>query len=445
MSKKRKLCFFRSLNRIFNLRFYILSLGFPQIYLGNRSLNRIFAVRMALTCRIVLVMTLLFVLRLKAQALVTDTMSVTNVTDTLVQDNGSSDEERRKKGMLAWLVNYLRNANKESDKPFDCSIVAGPFYDATSSLSLGGGISALYSWDRDDDLLKKSTLSVMAKLSIKGMVSIDVTGKNYMKHDRQRWNYRLEVIHSPMDFWGIGYENGLNDDNKGRYKQANVRFTPDYLFRLCKNLYLGPMMNLKYTYTYDLSTPSLIEEQHRSITSVGMGAAMSYDSRDVAMNAYRGQYLRIEHLVYPKGMNRHAFSSTDVTFSTYHGLWKNAVLAMEYHSLFNHGNRVPWTMLAQVAEETNRMRGYYEGRYRDRNIIEAQAEIRQRLPKRFGLVAFVGAANVFSDFQDINLHHTLPNYGGGVRWEFKERVNLRLDVGMTKNRPGVVFNINEAF
>ncbi len=352
---------------------------------------------------------------------------------------------RARKGVVLAVLNYFRNSNKESDKRFDCSVVGGPYYNATTSFGIGGGVSGLYSWDPSDSTLRRSSLSVMAMVSVKGIVALEVRGTNYMKKDRSRWNYRLKVSNTPMDFWGIGYNHGINDATKGKYKQIKVQFKPDYLFRIAKDFYLGFLLNVDCTHTYEFSNPELIYGQRESVAAVGAGVALNYDSRDVSTNAYRGQYLRAEQLFYPKFANKYYFNATDVTFSTYHPLWRSAVFAAEYHSLFNFGDNVPWTMLALVAETTNRMRGYYEGRYRDRNIIEAQVEIRQRLPRRFGVVAFAGAANVFPEFDEINMRHTLPNYGVGARWEFKQRVNIRLDFGFTKNKPGVVFNINEAF
>ena len=90
------------------------------------------------------------------------------------------------------------------------------------------------------------------------------------------------------------------------------------------------------------------------------------------------------------------------------------------------------------------MRGYYEGRYRDRHYMAAQVELRQHIWHRIGAVVWVGAGNVFHDRHSFK--HILPNYGIGYRWEFKKRVNVRLDVGFGK--PGqysFMFNINEAF
>ncbi len=349
-------------------------------------------------------------------------------------------------GFGSRIGSYFKNSNKDTGKRFDWSVLGGPFYSQTQKLLIGAGASALYKWDRSDSLLQKSSLHVMAKVSVKGMVGAEVSGMNYMKHDEYRWSYRLKFSNTPMKFWGIGYDDGINNDNEGSYKQFKVQFKPDFLFRVADNFYLGLLAHVNYTSTYDFTNRELIGDQSTKIVATGVGAVVNYDSRDNSLNAYRGQYLRIEQTLYPKFMNKYYFNSTDITFSTYHRTWSTAVLAFEYHSLFNYSGEVPWTMLALVAENYNRMRGYYEGRYRDKNIIEAQLELRQRLPRRFGVVAFVGAANVFRYFNDIQVRNTLPNYGVGGRWEFKQRVNIRIDLGFTnKNKPGVVFNINEAF
>ena len=91
------------------------------------------------------------------------------------------------------------------------------------------------------------------------------------------------------------------------------------------------------------------------------------------------------------------------------------------------------------------MRGYYDGRYRDRNLVEAQVELRQKVWRRNGIALWVGAGNVFHDFNTFRWSQTLPNFGVGYRWEFKKRVNVRLDLGFGRNGSGFIFNINEAF
>ncbi len=359
-----------------------------------------------------------------------------------LSDDSTQVEHR---GIVSKVINYFRESNVEKDKGFDMSFVVGPFYDTTTSFAVGGGISAKYRWDDSDLEIRKSTMSLMAKVSVKGMVALDFSGMNYMLHDKVRWNYLLKVSNEPMDFWGIGYDMGEDDANKGSYDKFKLQFKPDFMWRLAPNLYAGGVMHINYTNTRNFENEWAINGQDANIIATGFGVVLQYDSRDYPTAAYRGHYVRAEQLFYPTHLNTSGFISTDITYSTYHQVWRSCTLAMEWHSLFNYGGEVPWTMLAQVAENSSRMRGYYEGRYRDRNIMEAQVELRQRLPKRFGVVVFAGAANVFDDFDQIDMSHTLPNYGVGLRWEFKQRVNLRLDVGMTKDDPGVVFNINEAF
>ena len=45
----------------------------------------------------------------------------------------------------------------------------------------------------------------------------------------------------------------------------------------------------------------------------------------------------------------------------------------------------------------------------------------------------------------MRLKKSLMNFGVGYRWAFKENVNVRLDLGFTRNGMGFAFNINEAF
>jgi hemolysin activation/secretion protein len=91
------------------------------------------------------------------------------------------------------------------------------------------------------------------------------------------------------------------------------------------------------------------------------------------------------------------------------------------------------------------MRGYYDGRYIDKSLVNATVELRQHIYKRHSAVCWVGAGEVFSNNTHFALKRILPNFGIGYRWEFKKRVNVRLDLGFGKKETGVIFSINEAF
>lgn len=356
----------------------------------------------------------------------------------------AADTSRHRFRLLKWVGNYLKNTNKKTDRPFDYSVLIGPSYSASTSAGLGGTVSGLYSWDRADSLLPKSNVSVFANASLTGMLAIGVRGNNFLPHERYRLNYQLYILNFPGKFWGIGYDNGANDSNESDYNRIKVQFKPSFLFRLTSSLYAGVVGDMQWVNAFGFDRPDLLGGQDNSTVSCGLGVNFTYDSRDFVLNAYRGHYFCLEQMFYPSGLgNDYAFSYTDLTYSTYHRVWKGGILALELHTLFNYGD-VPWTMLAQVGVQ-GRMRGYYEGRYRDKNIMEGQLELRQRIKGRHGVALWVGAANVFHNFNNIYYDHTLPNYGIGYRWEFKKRVNVRLDFGFTKDSPNFTFNINEAF
>lgn len=355
-----------------------------------------------------------------------------------------TDTVRQRFRLFKWLGNYLRNTNKKTDRPFDYSVLIGPSYGASTSVGLGGTVSGLYSWDRADSLLPKSNVSVFANASLTGMLAVGVRGNNFLPHERYRFNYQLYILNFPGKFWGIGYKNGADDANEGDYRRIKVQFKPDFLFRLSSRMYAGVVGDIQWVNAFGMDCPDLLGGQAHAVVARGAGLNFTFDSRDFVLNAYSGNYFCIEQMFYPSAFgNSYSFSYTDLTYSTYHQLWKGGVLALELHTLFNYGD-VPWTMLAQVGVQ-GRMRGYYEGRYRDRNIMEGQLELRQRIRKRHGMAFWVGAANVFPDFSNIYFRQILPNYGLGYRWEFKKRVNVRLDLGFTKDNPNFTFNINEAF
>lgn len=62
-----------------------------------------------------------------------------------------------------------------------------------------------------------------------------------------------------------------------------------------------------------------------------------------------------------------------------------------------------------------------------------------------GSAVWPGGGTVFSRLGSLRLGDVLPNYGLGLRIEFKHRVNVRVDYGFGKDTGGFVFQFAEAF
>lgn len=366
--------------------------------------------------------------------------------DSLAVD--SVDTKPKKKNFFSKISDYFSNSNKyDPSKKIDFGIIGGPHYNSTTGFGLGIVASGLYSYDRKDPELPLSNLSLFGDVTTSGFLVIGLRGNNIFPKEKYRFDYSLYVYTFPSKLWGIGYDAGNNDDNETSYSRVKFEVKPRFLFRLAKNTYLGPIADVQYVKVSDLDAHGLSllgSNPGMKFFTAGGGLSFVYDSRDVMLNATKGWFVQVDQIFNPSFFgNDYVYHNTDITVATYHKAWKGAIIAGEYHSLFNYKD-VPWPMLASVGGPS-RMRGYFEGRYRDKNIVEAQIELRQHLWKRNGMAVWVGAANVFPKFDAMRLRKTLLNGGIGYRWAFKQGVNVRLDLGFTKNGMGFTFNINEAF
>jgi hypothetical protein len=95
-----------------------------------------------------------------------------------------------------------------------------------------------------------------------------------------------------------------------------------------------------------------------------------------------------------------------------------------------------------------RMRGYFNGRYRDNFYMVMQLEYRQMVWWRLGFAVFGGVGNVAEEMIDFSFKNIKYNFGAGLRLMFNEaeKVNLRVDFGMgSGGNAGLYFGIEEAF
>lgn len=358
----------------------------------------------------------------------------------------AADTTVRKKGFINKVLAYFNDANKtDYSKKFDFSIIGGPHYSTDTKLGLGLVAAGLYRTDSNDTILPPSNMSLFGDVSTVGFYMLGVRGLHIFPHDRYRLDYTLYFYSFPCKYWGIGYANGNNDANETEMNRWQAQAKASFMFRVAPSTYIGPMLTFDFIEGKDIKNPELLEGMDRITRNTGVGLTFVYDSRDVTTNPKRGFYVNLSQCFRPKFMgNDYAFSTTDLRFNAYRRVWKGGIIATDLRSQLNFGNP-SWGMMALLGNSYS-MRGYYEGRYRDKHKIGAQVELRQHVWKRNSVVAWVGAGTVFNKFSSMRMGHVLPNFGIGYRWEFKKDVNVRLDYGFGKSgQSGFIFNINEAF
>ena len=94
------------------------------------------------------------------------------------------------------------------------------------------------------------------------------------------------------------------------------------------------------------------------------------------------------------------------------------------------------------------MRGYYKGAFRDKTLLDFQAEYRVPVWNIFGLATWLGFGQVSDSYQTMSLNEFRPSYGIGlrVRVDSRSNTNLRLDFGFGSNGiHGTYISFAEAF
>lgn len=289
----------------------------------------------------------------------------------------------------------------------------------------------------------QSAISVTAGISTKLFVFGAVTGLHYSPGGNFLIDYTLKYRYLPRYFWGLGYENGDDNGNKSSFKEQSLGFRTELLYRSVNGIRAGGIVGYDYFLSGDFSSPELIGNLPLSNSAISLGGRFEYDTRDNISSPEHGMYIDLEQLFFIGLSNNAPYYRTKITADFYFPLWEGGVAAIDLFGEFNYGDS-PWMMWAQMGGE-ERMRGYYHGKYRDRNLISAQLELRQHIYKGHGAALWTGAGNIFHDFTQFNIANTLPTLGLGYRFTFFGLI-LRADVGFGKAGQISFFaGVNQAF
>ena len=360
-------------------------------------------------------------------------------------DFNLDNKTQTEKNIFKRLYNYLTNANQPyngKNKKFDLIFVAAPHYSSDIKFALVVAASAQYKTDSKADT-PLSTISLSGDFSTSGYISTSLKGIAIFNEDKYRLCHDFSFYSQTSYFWGVGYEMGRYAP-KSVYRRVKGTAKIDFLYNAYNSIYLGPTLNFNYINGLHFTEISYLKGEPRMNYNLGIGVQVVYDSRDFAPNAKSGMYLGYEQSISPSAFsNSGVFQKSEVFYRYYRSLWLGGIIAAEFHLASVYGD-TPWSVMPYLGG-SSRMRGYYEGRYRDRNVAEFQLELRQNLYKRHGMVMWIGAGNVFHDYGKFKFTHTLPNFGIGYRWEFRDRINLRMDIGRGLDQIGIIFNIEEAF
>ena len=274
---------------------------------------------------------------------------------------------------------------------------------------------------------------------------LDLYWRNGTYHLEGYMNYKK----FPDKFYGIG--NHTSEDDEENYTPKSVTFQMNLQKKVSSRLNIGVQYEFEHTKIIEVEENGLLVHGDIAGSKGGMvsgaGLLVNRDTRDNIFYPSSGSFYQLSASLFSSSLGSdYDFNRFTLDLRQYFPLFSSQVLACQGYINIITGDP-PFQMLSLFGGR-ERMRGYFEGRYRDKNMMAFQIEYRiMPVLWRFGLVVFAGFGDVSDKMENFELRNFKYSVGGGIRYLFirEEKINVRLDFGHGKNSSGIYITIGEAF
>ena len=314
------------------------------------------------------------------------------------------------------------------------------------ALMLGG----IHSFDRDSTA-KPSTGAIGGFYSENkswGVVAMEMA-----RLGRDKWRLRGLASYAKVryDFYGIGEDAGDAGRSIG-IEQEFALGNLSALYRIAPGFYVGPQFFwMQTTATPQDTIGAAVSPTGDDLVETDLAAPgihLEFDSRDDDYWPTHGSFARVKALFFTEtfGGSR-AFERYVAAWSWYgHLRGERLLLATNVNAAAASGN-APFYALPSVGAGRFALRGYTQGRYRDKVMTTAQAELRFHTRGRLGFTAFGGFGQVAPTAGEIFEAEVLPAGGAGVRVRLTrlQAIHFRFDVAWGKDGAISYFGVTEVF
>ncbi len=324
-------------------------------------------------------------------------------------------------------------------------------YSPDTRLMFGGFVIGQFKPNHAGDETRPSNIQLTATYTLNEQISLQAQNTIIFPKELWIWKGELGYKKFPQNYWGIGTNTLEEDELNVNYQE--IKLKQSVLRKIKENIYLGPQLHFGHMYDVSfenldnqpISFPELIGSE--GSTNVGLGLVFNWDKRDNVLTPTRNHFVELSALFYSTFLGEYGFQSYKIDARKYFSLKKTGyeVLAFQTQMLFTTGD-VPFDELGLIGGEVI-MRGYMEGRFRDKHSLQAQMEYRRLISGRFGAVGFGAIGNVMPKIGDLELDKTKWTLGAGLRYNINKEdpTYIRIDYGIGKDTSGLYVTFGEAF
>lgn len=361
---------------------------------------------------------------------------------------GSSPQKRQ-----SFPVRYFNSIFRDTTHKEESQLLIYPILAYAPETSVEFGASILYvRYAKKDTNNRLSEINGTTFYTIRNQFGAIFDHALYS--DKNKWFLlgKMKFQSFPLSYYGIG---PTTDKTKlARVDAVQFQLKERVLRKVYGNFYVGLETDLQHISNVDFVDHDPNVSYTKPLgsggsTNFGIGLGGLYDNRHNVLNVRDGLFSELAFLHYsPSIGSDHEFTSVFFDTRWFTPVRGRNVFAIQAVGQFTYGNP-PFNQLALMGGESM-MRGYYLGRYRDRNYSAVQAEYRM-LPfpfaKRWGAAVFASSGVVFDQLSGLRNEHIVFAGGGGIRFLLfpKKDIWTRIDLAFTKEGTGLYIFVGEAF
>lgn len=330
------------------------------------------------------------------------------------------------------------------------SVIPFPFmfYQPETRIGVGGTVVTMFRLSDGEGPEQPSTFSPLALFTQKKQIVAMVGTELHFGSGRYRVNGELGYSKFPNTVWGVG--NDTPESLREDYTPSTVYANAQFQRRVAQGWYIGGRIEFGYRELVELDSDGLLVTGAipgaRDGRMLSGGILVTWDTRDNTVYPTSGGYRQLRLALGDSSLvSNYTYSAYSVDARQYISLRPGHVLALRGVGMATTGVQ-PFETMPQIGGEYL-VRGYYAGRYRDRNLMAFQAEYRSRVWKRLGAVGFISAGRVSDRLSAMTLADMKPSVGFGLRFLLapEEGLNLRADWGFGRGSSGFYLGMGEVF
>ncbi len=241
--------------------------------------------------------------------------------------------------------------------------------------------------------------------------------------DKNKWFFlgKLKVQSFPLSYHGIGAHSPK--EKIAIVEAFSFNWKERFLRNVWRDFYIGIELDFQSLSRVNFRPAKAAEsfltpQGYKGSNNLGIGMGLLYDNRHNVLNVRDGFFAESALLTYRKGLGSITdFSTIFTDFRYFQPIGKKNVLAIQSIGQFTLGD-APFNQYALMGGEMI-MRGYYLGRFRDKNFISLQTEYRMLpLPflKKFGFAIFASSGVIYNKVSTISPQFFKYAGGAGIHY-----------------------------